>query len=194
MKGPRAKNHSRLRAQLAEVRELRQAEKKQTRRKIRSAMKRMDGAIGNTLRALIDARTQLALALEVLGTPEAPGGDMWLTPEQTRLVLGNISYAWLKEMERDGRFPRGVVLEGKVRPTSGPTRGPSAKRYYRLSWCFEYLQERFENDPIAFAEYLIRGSKRSAAMTERRARNKAESEPEEIRGPGVTELTGSEVF
>lgn len=150
------------------------------KRKSRAAMKAIDRATSHALEALTEARAALAMASAMEEAPAAPGSDVWLSSEQTCMVLGNISYQWLKQLEQDGKIPRSVQLEGR-----------GVRHYFRLSWCLAYLEDRYQEDPIAFASALLQRARRSAEKKNKAAAGIREVEEKEL---GVMQLTGSEVF
>jgi len=190
--GRRARTIPSLKGTIERERKKVQTQKAEQRKHIRRAIKRIDRVVAECLGALIDARTDLAQALENSNAPEAPGGDIWLTAKQTCVVLGGISYQWLKEMERAGEYPRGMTLED----APGPKTGKTARRFYRLSWATDYITKRYEEDPEGYARALLNRAIRSRAMSDVRAgeRKKNKVAAEEKDKSSVMSLTGSEVF
>jgi|GEM_PF-6946058 len=179
------KKIERLSEQLEAEKKQRKIDHKRVKRKTRAALRQIDEAISHSLQALAGARVALAMASSVSDAPEAPGSDVWLTAEQVCIVLGGISYSWLKQLEQEGRFPRGVTLE-KVDKT---------RKFHKLSWCMEYLERAYNDDPEAFALALLRRARKSKEQLEiHRARREIEDQEAERSGLGVMELTGSEVF
>lgn len=164
---------------LEKEKKARKRDRRNVKRRVKTALDAVDAAVHENLVALSRARAALALAYAHFDQPEAPGGDLWLSAEQACTVLGGISYQWFKEIEKNGQIPRGVILEGvdKVR------------RWYKLSWCLDYLEARYQEDPEAFALALLQRARRS----EKQKRNAGE-EPTEESEPGLMELTGSQVF